>query len=177
SDSTNAGTSLRALRSASAWALPRPSAIASAKLANSTVNHSDTEIAAMKPGLASPAPVASAWTSRIVVNRLPISTTNMTGLRIMRRGSSLPNASRIARRTIRPSSSGRSVTRGWLDMTSSGSRMEHEVLGDGPQRQGGHERQRADQQHHADEQRHEQRAGGRQGPRRRRHDLLAGERA
>ena len=31
---------MRVRRSASAWARPRPSAIASAKLANSTVNHS-----------------------------------------------------------------------------------------------------------------------------------------
>ena len=110
--STYAGTSLRALRSASACALPRPSAIASAKLANSTVNHSQTLIAAMKPGEASPAPVIRAWKNRIVVKALPISTTNMTGFRIMRRGSSLPNASRVARRTIGPSNSGRAVTRG-----------------------------------------------------------------
>ena len=34
--------SLRVLRSVAAWALPRPSAIASAKLANSTVNHRNT---------------------------------------------------------------------------------------------------------------------------------------
>ena len=38
--SRRAVVSRRVLRSASAWALPRPSAIASAKLANSTVNHS-----------------------------------------------------------------------------------------------------------------------------------------
>ena len=37
--------SLRALRSVSACALPRPSAIASAKLAKSTVNQSQSEIA------------------------------------------------------------------------------------------------------------------------------------
>ena len=37
---TNAVVSERVLRSVSAWALPRPSATASAKLANSTVNHS-----------------------------------------------------------------------------------------------------------------------------------------
>ena len=34
---------LRVLRSVAAWALPRPSAIASAKLANSTVNHRKTD--------------------------------------------------------------------------------------------------------------------------------------
>ena len=36
--------------SASAWALPRPSAIASAKLANSTVNHSQAEMLKMNCG-------------------------------------------------------------------------------------------------------------------------------
>ena len=38
-----ATTSRRALRSVSAWALPRPSAIASAKFAKSTVNQSQSE--------------------------------------------------------------------------------------------------------------------------------------
>jgi hypothetical protein len=46
--------SLRALRSESACALPRPSAIASAKLAKSTVNQSQSEIARMNPAGASP---------------------------------------------------------------------------------------------------------------------------
>ena len=40
----------RALRSASAWALPRPSAIASAKLAKSTVNHSHERDRQDEPG-------------------------------------------------------------------------------------------------------------------------------
>ena len=38
----------------SAWALPRPSAIASAKLANSTVNHSQTRDAEDEPAATSP---------------------------------------------------------------------------------------------------------------------------
>ena len=41
-------------RSASAWALPRPSAIASAKLANSTVNHSQAEMPRMNAGDSAP---------------------------------------------------------------------------------------------------------------------------
>ena len=41
--------SLRALRRLSAWALPRPSATASAKFAKSTVNHSQTASWMMKP--------------------------------------------------------------------------------------------------------------------------------
>ena len=42
-----ASTSFFAARSESAWALPRPSAMASAKLANSTVNHRITAMAVM----------------------------------------------------------------------------------------------------------------------------------
>jgi hypothetical protein len=78
---------LRALRSASAWALPRPSAIASAKLANSTVNQSQSETARMKP--AAPRRAATRRGRRAGGEALPTSTTNITGLRIMRRGSSL----------------------------------------------------------------------------------------
>ncbi len=102
-----ATTSRRALRSASACALPRPSAIASAKFANSTVNQSQTETARMKPAGASPAPVTSAWKTSSVVNALPTSTTNITGFRIMWRGSSLRSESTIARCTIGASKSGR----------------------------------------------------------------------
>ena len=43
-------TSFLAFRSVSAWALPRPSAIASAKFAKSTVNHSHSETARINPG-------------------------------------------------------------------------------------------------------------------------------
>ena len=84
--------SVRALRSVSAWALPRPSAIASAKLANSTVNHSH---AATRPAktFSSPSTTRGRAANRIVVRTLPISTTNMTGLRAIRRGSSLPTLS------------------------------------------------------------------------------------
>ena len=93
--------SRRARRSASAWALPRPSAIASAKLANSTVNQSQTEIAPMKLAGASPWP-RSACTNRPVVSTLPTSTTNMTGLRTIKRGSSFRNESTGARWYIAP---------------------------------------------------------------------------
>ncbi len=114
-------TSLRALRRLSAWALPRPSAIASAKLANSTVNHSHAEIARMKPGAASPLPVMAAWANRTVVKALPTSTQNMTGLRIMWRGSSLRSDSPMARRTMARSNSGLAAARFWasLDTTAS----------------------------------------------------------
>jgi hypothetical protein len=46
-------TSFFALRSDAAWALERPSASASAKFANSTVNHSHKVTARMKPAGAS----------------------------------------------------------------------------------------------------------------------------
>ena len=88
--------SLRVLRSASAWALPRPSATASAKLAKRTVNHSHSATAPMNPTGASPRP-ARAWIHRAVVRTLPTSTTNITGLRTSRRGSSLRKESQMAR--------------------------------------------------------------------------------
>ena len=87
----------RALRSVSACALPRPSAIASAKLANSTVNQSHNVICRLKAK--SPRP----RNNSTVVMTLPTSTTNITGLPIMWRGSSLTKESRIARQTILPS--------------------------------------------------------------------------
>ncbi len=71
-----------AARSAAAWALPRPSATASARLAKTTVSHSHTTVAqANHEG----SPIAST-----VVNTAPISTMNMTGLRHMRRRIELP---------------------------------------------------------------------------------------
>ena len=68
-----------------AWALPRPSATASARLAKTTVSHSQTVISqANDDGSA----IAST-----VVKTAPTSTMNMTGLRHSVRGSSLRSAS------------------------------------------------------------------------------------
>ena len=93
---TWATVSCLARRKVSAWAFPRPSATASAKLANSTVAHNHTVIDPTKrPGLTRKA---------TEVTRLPTSTTNMTGLRTMWRGSSFTNASMKARRRIPGSS-------------------------------------------------------------------------
>ena len=86
---TRATVSERVLRRVSAWALPRPSAMASAKLAKSTVNHSQAPTRAAKPSVSR--------TARTVVRTLPTSTTNMTGLRAMSRGSSLTKLSLTAR--------------------------------------------------------------------------------
>ena len=82
-----------------AWALLRPSAMASAKLANSTVNHSHSETARMKPAGASPWP-PRAWTNRMVVRMLPIHTTNITGFFICCTGVSFLNESTSACCTI-----------------------------------------------------------------------------
>ena len=84
-------------RSVSAWALPRPSATASAKLANSTVSHSHAAIVSTNPGRPAPAIAPPAAAMPItVVRMLPMNTTNMTGLRNWTRGSQLPE--RIADR-------------------------------------------------------------------------------
>ena len=90
--SRKADASWRLRRRVSAWALPRPSATASAKLANSTVAHSHSAIR--------PTNRLSRAKNTTVVMTLPISTTNMIGTRTMWRGSSLTNASRRARRRI-----------------------------------------------------------------------------
>ena len=92
-----AKASLRLRRRVSAWALPRPSATASAKLANSTVAHSHS--------VTSPTNRSGRPMNSTVVTTLPISTVNMTGLRIIVRGSSLMNASPRARRMIDGSNS------------------------------------------------------------------------
>ena len=62
---------MRALRRLAACALPRPSATASAKLANSTVSHS-------QPAISQPNSVGSA-TARTVEKTEPTQTTKMTG--------------------------------------------------------------------------------------------------
>ena len=84
----------RALRSVSACALPRPSAIASAKFANRTVNQSQRVICRLNLKARPP------LKRRTVVMTLPISTTNMTGLPLILRGLSFSSESQIARRTI-----------------------------------------------------------------------------
>ena len=85
---------VRVARSAFACALPRPSAIASAKFANSTVSQSQTAITPTNQSFR-----VAAGESRkkiAVVITLPISTMNITGLRTCMRGSSLGNESRTA---------------------------------------------------------------------------------
>src|SRR5438270_618492 len=74
--------------------------MASAKLANSTVNHSHRVICRVKPML--PVRVTICCTRTIVVIAAPTSTTNMTGFFATSRGCSLTNDWRIAARTSGP---------------------------------------------------------------------------
>ena len=77
--------SVLARRSVAACALPRPSATASARLANTTVSQSQTTTAQAK--------TLESVTANTVERTAPTSTTNMTGLRTMTLGSSLRRAS------------------------------------------------------------------------------------
>ncbi len=90
---SRATVSVRIARSVSACALPRPSAIASAKFANTTVSQSQIMTVNVNHEGSSPPPGGSppkACTIQISVDRIaPTSTTNMTGLRATWRGSSL----------------------------------------------------------------------------------------
>ena len=89
-------------RRAAAWAFPRPSASASAKFAKSTVNQSQSATWPVKAGGAAPGEGATRSRSQMsVVRTLPTSTTNMTGLRAIIRGSSLRRLSTSAARRTR----------------------------------------------------------------------------
>ncbi len=76
--------------------------MASAKLANSTVNHSQRVICRLNLKL-----LPWSMNKSTVVRTEPISTTNMTGFLAMERGLSLRRASTRARRTMRGSNSER----------------------------------------------------------------------
>ena len=96
--SSLAWVSLRWRRKVSACALPRPSAIASAKLANSTVNHSHRMI--WNSNRMCPPPVTRSRIRMTVVKTVTTSSTNMTGFFMSVRGLSLANAEPIAGSTI-----------------------------------------------------------------------------
>ena len=99
--------SVRAFRSESACALPRPSAIASAKLAKRTVNHSQSEMARMNlEALALAHEPASA---RFAQDAADLDNEHDGVAHLMARGSSLRKESTIARRTIGGSKSARSA--------------------------------------------------------------------
>ncbi len=96
--------SVRIARRASACALPRPSASASARLANTTVSQSQIATVNVNQAGSSPPPSGSppnAWISQpMVVITAPTSTTNMTGLRIWCAGLSLAKLAISAARII-----------------------------------------------------------------------------
>src|SRR5262249_27939180 len=167
--------SRRARLRLSACAFPRPSAMASAKLANRTVNQSHRDTAKMNQAGASPR-ARSAWTKSAVVRMLPTSTTNMTGLRTCTRGSSLRSESTSAPRTIVGSNSDRALA--CVDMRGvlvSGG--QHQVLDDRSKRERRDEGERAHDDDDADEHGDEQRRVGGQRARARRHDLLPRQRS
>src|SRR5882757_5331067 len=183
--SSLAWLSVRVFFSDSACALPRPSATASAKLANSTVNHSHRMIWNVNPRFAPP--VKRSRTKITVVSAATISTTNITGLLIISRGSSLTNADLIAGTRIFGSSIVEAVTffcsfMASMDVTPKRDRSEQivgvhrEVLDDRPERQRREESETADDQDHADDEADEQATVGRQRAGRRRDRLLGGER-
>src|SRR5271170_6354542 len=157
-----ATVSERVRRRLAAWALPRPSATASAKLANSTVIHSQAEIWPEKLAVSNlPAvPQNRSRTNRMVVTRATTSTTNMTGFLARLRGSSLRNESQQAGPRIDGSASEIWRAR-WVMTELSGSKEvaggQREMLDDGAERERREEGQAADDQDHADQQEHEQR--------------------
>src|SRR6202047_374780 len=176
--------SVRVFFSDSACALPRPSATASAKLANSTVNHSHRMIWKVKPRLAPP--VTRSRRKITVVSAATTSTTNITGLLIMILGSSLAKAEPIAGITIFGSSIAETGIRLFILTTSmdvtpnerseQGVGVASEVLDDRAERERREEGETADDQDHADDQADEQAARGRQRAGRRRDRLLARQR-
>ena len=95
---------VRVFRRVSAWALPRPSAMDSARLAKTTVSHSQTAMTAENPVGTRPSVmwVNGSMTATIVVRAAPTHTRNMTGLRHWARGSSLRKAPGKAWRTWAP---------------------------------------------------------------------------
>src|SRR5215831_10092661 len=164
--SSLAWVSVRVLRSESACALPRPSAIASEKFANKTVNHSHSTIWNSKP-ICSP-PVTRSRSKMIVVSAVTTSSTNMTGFLIKVRGSSFTKADPMAGSTILGSNS--ADTGICLRICE----VSIEVT---PKRERRKESEAADDHDHPDDEPDEQAAGRREGSGGSRDRLLGCERA
>src|SRR5512146_610264 len=161
---------VRVFRSASAWALPLPSAMASAKLANSTVNHNQTDTCRPKPNGSS----AERKRSPTVVRDAPTSVTNITGFFIIVRGCSFRNEAMTAFRRI----AGSKRECFFLAMGNSFSedhvRSNHqEMLDDGSKGKGREEGQHPDDQDRAYEQDNESNTGDGKGSSALRNDLLS----
>ena len=127
--------------------------MASAKLAKTTVNQSQTVMARMNPVGASPWP-ARAWTNRAVVRREPTYTVNMTGLRSWLWGASFRKASHTARFTNGGSKSGRffclCLFMAMLAWQIALAADQGQMFRDGTQGQGREKGQGAHHQDHAD---------------------------
>src|SRR6266700_2785055 len=158
--------SMRVFFSDSACALPRPSATASAKLANSTVNHSHRMIWKVKPRLAPP--VTRSRRKITVVSAATTSTTNITGLLIINRGSSFAKAEPMAGITIFGSSIAETGIRLFIlttsmdatpkcDRSEQGIGVHREVLDDRAECERREEGETTDDQDDADEQADEHR--------------------
>src|SRR5450631_354805 len=148
---------VRILRKLAACALPRPSATASAKFANSTVNHS--QMISCKVSLESTArPRARSRMYSRLTSAVPTSTTNMTGFFIMSRGFNFLNESPMAGLMMDASNSEREFS---LDFTmassmNGGGSDQLEVLDDRTEREHWEESEGADQQDGAGQERDEQ---------------------
>src|SRR6201996_2742595 len=182
-DRSLAWLSVRVLRSDSACALPRPSATASAKLANSTVNHSQRMIWKVKPRCSPP--VRRSRRKITVVSAATISTTNITGFLIIARGCSLTKDARIAGLRIFGSHIADIDERFCSFMVSMEvtpkseevAGVHGEMLDDRAERECREESEAANDQDDADDEADEQAARGRERAHRRRDRLLLRERA
>src|SRR6266487_1159353 len=180
---------VRARRRVSACALPRPSAMASAKLANSTVNHNQAVTASTKivPAVSwlrvniALGAVNSRRTNSMVVITLPTSTTNITGFLSCTRGSSFLNESGIARRMILGSQIEIAPLRRVLHcltskesliISESPPRVHQQILNNRSQRIRREVGERSHDQDYADQEAHEQRSRRGEGAQSRRHDPL-----
>src|SRR6516164_7093826 len=165
-------------RSVSACALPRPSATASARLANTTVSHSQTTMVQLKiDGL-----VIAVYR----VTSAPTSTTNMTGLRSWTRGSSFLNASGSDFHRILGSSSPPPILRPWASAELLESppvcgvvvtAISVQSFCERAQGERGEVGQADEDQHHADDHPYEQWRSGVERAGARGHRLLSGQRA
>ena len=175
-----AGVVVRVLRSASAWALPRPSATASARFANSTVAHRHTAMIQVKyTGSPAHSSGMNSWnTPRSVRNAAPTHTTNMTGLCRILAGLNFLNA---AGRLL-PSIAGNDAlllvrTSLMTSFAVAEDMLCHQTFCQRSQSKRREERQRGNNENDENEQANEQlvvglhRAGGL------RHDILLGQRA
>src|SRR5579884_746394 len=179
--SRRASVSARMRRSDSAWALPRPSAIASAKLAKITVRKSQAVMLQLnRPGWA---------TESMTVTTVPTSTTNITGFFTCTRGSSFLNDPTTACRRI----SGSKRLRDWATPRGGGREADAEaavvtvviseelsvaeLFDERAEGDGREEGQAADDEDDAHEETDEQRCVGAEGAEPGGHELLLGERA